>query len=72
MPIGIWYSLECDYTGFVHDREMDDGRHMITVHMRVKGVPVVVETLDPENYMTLFRVKMDYLYVQKFIVNITE
>ena len=51
---------------------MDDGRHMITVHMRVKGVPVVVETLDPENYMTLFIVKMDYLYVQKFIVNITE
>ncbi len=67
--VPIW---ECDYAGFVHDREMSDGRHMITVHMRVKGVPVVVETLDPENYMTLFIGEMDYIYVQKFIVNITE
>jgi hypothetical protein len=67
--VPIW---ECDYTGFVHDREMSDGRHMITVHMRVKGVPVIVETFDPENYKTLFIGEMDYIYVQKFIVNITE
>ena len=67
--VPVW---ECDYTGFVHDRELSDGRHMITVHMRVKGVPVVVETLDPENYLTLFIGEMDYIYEQKFIVNITE
>ena len=67
--VPVW---ECDYTGIVHDKEMSDGRHMITVHMRVKGVPVVVETFNPENPTTLFVGEMDYIYVQKFIVNLTE
>ena len=65
--VPVW---ECDYTGFVHDQEMSDGRRMITVHMCVKGVPVVVETLDPENPTTIFVGEMDYIYVQKFIIDL--
>jgi len=67
--VPIW---DCDYTGFVHDREMSDGRHMITVHMRVKGVPVIVETYNPENPITLFVGEMDYLYQYVFIVDCDE
>jgi len=63
----VW---EYDYNGFVHDRVMSDGRHMITVKMRVKGVPVIIETYNPENPITLFVGEMDYLYKQKFIIDL--
>ena len=61
----------CDeYHGYIHEREMTDGRHLITVHIRVKGAPVMVETFDPDNYVTLFEGKMNYLFQLKFIIDI--
>jgi len=66
--VPIW---ECeDYTGFVLEREMSDGRHMITVHMRVKGVPVVVEALDLVNPAIIFKGTMNYMFQLKFIIDI--
>ena len=63
--------LECDdYDGHILERELPDGGHMITVHMRVKGAPVIVETYDPSNPITLFKGKMDYIFQLKFIIDI--
>ena len=62
--------LDCDYYGHILDREMPDGRHMITVHMQVKGAPLMVETFDPSNPVTLFAGEMNYIYQLKFIIDI--
>ncbi|MFX0083637.1 MAG: hypothetical protein ACFE94_17955 [Candidatus Hodarchaeota archaeon] len=66
--------LECDYHGHILERELPDGRHMITVHIRVKGAPVLVETYDPDpsNIITLFVGKMDYIFQLRFIVDLEE
>ncbi len=62
---------ECDvYYGHIIDREMPDGRHMIIVTINVKGAPVIVETYNPTNSFTLFIGKMNYLYQQKFIIDL--
>jgi len=66
--VPIW---ECDdYYGYILDREMRDGRHMITVTIIVKGAPVVVETFDPDNWFIVFEGKMNYLYRLKFIIDL--
>jgi hypothetical protein len=64
--------LDCDYHGHILEREMSDERHLITVQIHVKGVPVTVETNDPENYVVLFDGEMNYLFQLKFIINLTE
>ena len=66
--IPIW---ECDaYSGHIIEREMSDGKYMITVTIIVKGAPVIVETFNPANPVTLFKGKMDYIYQQKFIIDL--
>ncbi|MFW9827954.1 MAG: hypothetical protein ACFFEY_10195 [Candidatus Thorarchaeota archaeon] len=66
--------LDCDYHGHLFDRELPDGRHMITVFIQVKGAPVLVETYDPDpsNIITLFTGKMDYIFQLRFIVDLVE
>ena len=67
--VPIW---DCEFfSGFILDREMSDGKHMITVIMHVKGAPLVIETLDPENYMTVLVGEMDYVYRIKFSIDLT-
>jgi hypothetical protein len=62
--------LDCNYYGHILDREMPDGRHMITVHMIVKGAPVMIETFNPSNPVTLFAGEMNYIFQLKFIIDI--
>jgi hypothetical protein len=64
--------LDCDYHGHVHEREMPDGRHMITVQIHVKEAPVTVEKFDPANPIVYFDGYLDYLFILKFIVDLTE
>ena len=64
--------LDCDYHGHILEREMSDGRHLITVQIHVKGAPVTVETNDPENYVVLFDGEINYLFQLKFIIDLTE
>jgi hypothetical protein len=64
----IW---ECTYDGFVLDRDMQDGRHMITVNIIVKNSPVIVA--PPYwwgGYYWVFEGVMEYKYQQKFIVDL--
>jgi hypothetical protein len=63
--------LDCDYHGHILEREMSDGRHLITIQIHVKQAPVTVETFDPSNYIILFDGKMDYLFQLKFIIDLT-
>jgi hypothetical protein len=62
--------LECDYHGHLFERELPDGRHMITVFIQVTEAPVLVETYDPSNPVTLFAGKMDYIFQLRFIVDL--
>lgn len=62
---------QCDYDGFILDRDMHDGRHMITVNINVKNAPVIVA--PPYwwgGYYWVFQGFMDYDYEYKFIVDI--
>lgn len=66
----VW---DCEkYYGFVIDREMSDGRRMITVNMLVKGVPVFMRAIDPVtgSSMVIFEGTMNYLYRYKFIIDL--
>ncbi len=63
--------LDSDYHGHILEREMSDGRHMITVQIHVKGAPVTVETFDLDNYLVLFDGEMNYLFQLRFIINLT-
>ena len=60
--------LDSDYHGHILEREMSDGRHMITVQIHVKGAPVTA--YDPDNYAVLFDGEMNYLFQLKFIINL--
>jgi hypothetical protein len=63
--------LECDeYHGQLFDREIPDGRHIITVHVQVKGAPIIVETYDPSNPVTLFTGKINYVFHLKFTIDL--
>jgi len=66
--IAVW---DCEhYSGCVLDKELSDGRRQITVNLQVEGVPVVIETLDPENSIVVFKGIMNYRYQQKFIIDL--
>ncbi|MFX1497318.1 MAG: hypothetical protein ACFFBH_07315 [Promethearchaeota archaeon] len=64
----IW---ECTYDGFILDRDMHDGRHMITVNINVKNAPVIVAPpFGSGGYYWVFQGFMDYKYQYNFIIDI--